>query len=418
MIASAVASPKNYYSTENNCIPVDWPLIWARKFRKNLYANGKTGRGYTPVIKEFIGTLHRHPKNVFSEDIIGFIKNAPLAEQDRYRNALALFYSSTVPVKALHDMVMKVNSHSEETTETETIAPPDAPERAVTDCKEMTIPPKEEIILPEAFLNAMKKKRNSRSTKQNYSHHLKLFLQFIAKPAEQATDDDINAYILDCAENRSASYQKAAISAIKYYYEQVLHRTINKDSTTWPKIEHRLPVVFSTEEVALLLKTIVNLKHKCMLYIVYSGGLRRSEVVKLKVPDIDFDRKQIRIRQGKGSKDRYTLLSDKAAEVVKQYLKTYNPSSWLFQGQKGGKYTTNSIQKVFKKALEKAGINKEATLHSLRHSFATHLLEQGVNLRYIQVLLGHSSPKTTQIYTQVTRMSLQNIKSPLDGLDL
>ena len=218
--------------------------------------------------------------------------------------------------------------------------------------------------------------------------------------------------------NRSAPYQKAAISAIKYYYEQVLHRTISKDSTTWPKIEHRLPVVFSTEEVALLLKTVVNLKHKCMLFIVYSGGLRRSEVVNLKVSDIDFDRKQIRIRQGKGSKDRYTILSDKAAEVVKQYLKAYNPSTWLFQGQNGGKYTTNSIQKLFKRALEKAAINKEATLHSLRHSFATHLLEQGVNLRYIQVLLGHSSPKTTQIYTQVTRMSLQNIKSPLDGLDL
>jgi integrase/recombinase XerD len=111
-----------------------------------------------------------------------------------------------------------------------------------------------------------------------------------------------------------------------------------------------------------------------MLYIVYSGGLRRSEVVKLKVSDIDFDRKQIRIRQGKGNKDRYTLISDKAAEVVKQYLKTYNPSTWLFQGQKGGKYTTNSIQKFFKKALEKAAINKEATLHSLRHSFVTSVL--------------------------------------------
>jgi site-specific recombinase XerD len=374
VIASAVASPGNQYSTGNNDTPVDWPLIWARKFRKDLYACGKTGRGYTPVIKEFIGTFNRHPQNVPSEKIVGFIEGAPSAEQERYREALSLFYSSTVPVKPLHDAVVRCALHSEATTEPESIATTDETAYKITASKQQPVPPSAEIILPEEFLNAMKKKRNSRSTRKNYSHHLKLFLQFIDKPAEEATDEDIGSYILTCAESRSSAYQKAAISAIKYYYEQVLHRTINKDVTTWPKIEHRLPVVFSTEEVALLLKTVVNLKHKCMLYIVYSGGLRRSEVVKLKVSDIDFDRKQIRIRQGKGNKDRYTLISDKAAEVVKQYLKTYNPSTWLFQGQKGGKYTTNSIQKFFKKALEKAAINKEATLHSLRHSFVTSVL--------------------------------------------
>ena len=146
--------------------------------------------------------------------------------------------------------------------------------------------------------------------------------------------------------------------------------------------------------------------------------MRRGEVVRLRVSDLDFDRMQIRIRQGKGKKDRYTLLSEKAAVHLKEYLETYQPGTWLFGGQKGGRYTTNSVQKVFQKALKKAAIKKEATPHSLRHSFATHLLEQGVSLRYIQVLLGHSSPKTTQIYTHVTRMSLKNIQSPLDGLDL
>lgn len=418
VIASAVASPGNQYSTGNNDTPVDWPLIWARKFRKDLYASGKTGMGYTPVIKEFIGTFTRHPQNVPSEKIVGFIEGAPSAEQERYREALALFYSSTVPVKPLHDAVVRCALHSEATTEPESIATPDETAYKITVSKQQPVPPSAEIILPEEFLNAMKKKRNSRSTKKNYSHHLKLFLQFIDKPAEEATDEDIGSYILTCAESRSAAYQKAAISAIKYYYEQVLHRTINKNVTTWPKIEHRLPVVFSTEEVALLLKTVKNLKHKCILYITYSGGLRKSEVVNLKVSDIDFDRKQIRVRQGKGSKDRYTILSDKAAEVTRQYLNTYQPTIWLFQGQNGGKYNSNSVHLVFRKVLRESGINKEATLHSLRHSFATHLLEQGVSLRYIQVLLGHSSPKTTQIYTQVTRMSLQNIKSPLDRLEI
>lgn len=273
-------------------------------------------------------------------------------------------------------------------------------------------------ILPRDFIDTMKKQRNSRSTIRSYSHHLELFLRFIDKPPEKATDADISDYILQCAENRSASFQKAAINAIKYYYEKVLHRTVNKDSATWPKIEHKLPVVFSMEEVTLLLKNVENIKHRSILYIIYSGGLRRNEVVKLKVSDIDFDRKQIRVRQAKGKKDRYTILSDKAAELLKQYLDTYQPSDLLFPGQNGGKYSTNSIQKFFKKTLEKSNIKKEATLHSLRHSFGTHLLEQGVSLRHIQVLLGHGSPKTTQIYTHVTRMSLQNIKSPLDELEL
>ncbi len=276
------------------------------------------------------------------------------------------------------------------------------------------------VAVPKEFIDAMKKKRNGKSTIRSYSHHLKLFLQFLGKPPEQATDTDISAYILQCAENdyRSASFQKAAINAIKYYYEKVLHRKINKNAATWPKIEHKLPVIFSMEEVTLLLKNVDNLKHRCILYIIYSGGLRRQEVVKLKVADLDFDRKQIRVQQAKGKKDRYTILSDKTATLLKQYLEQYQPSNWLFPGQNGGRYSTNSIQQFFHKVINKLDIKKEVTLHSLRHSFATHLLEMGVNLRYIQELLGHSSPKTTQIYTHVTRQSLNNIKSPLDGLDI
>ena len=191
------------------------------------------------------------------------------------------------------------------------------------------------------------------------------------------------------------SFQKAAINAIKYYYVQVLHRTVSKDAAIWPRVEHKLPVVFSMEEVILLLKNVENLKHRCILYIIYSGGLRRQEVVRLMVSDIDFDRKQIRVRQAKGKKDRYTILSDKAATLLQQYLKQYQPSKWLFPGQNGGKYSTNSIQQFFHKALKRTKITKQVTLHSLRHSFATHLLEQGVNLRYIQELLGQSGTLET-----------------------
>jgi len=184
-----------------------------------------------------------------------------------------------------------------------------------------------------------------------------------------------------------------------------------------PKKEKKLPEILSKNEISKLLKAVKNLKHKAILYLVYSAGLRVGEVVKLKPTDIDSDRMLIHIIQGKGKKDRYTILSETALSILRQYVKVYKPEHWLFPGQHPDKHLTErSVQKVFDNARIDAKIRKNVSVHNLRHSFATHLLEGGVNLRYIQELLGHSSSKTTEIYTHVTQKNLSNIISPLDTI--
>jgi site-specific recombinase XerD len=164
--------------------------------------------------------------------------------------------------------------------------------------------------------------------------------------------------------------------------------------------------------------TITNLKHRAILTTIYSAGLRISELLELKISDIQSDRKLILVRNSKGNKDRTTLLGNSTLKILRVYYKQYKPQEYLFEGINRGKYTATSAQKVLKKALFKAGITKPATLHTLRHSFATHLLEQGTNLRYIQVLLGHESPKTTEIYTRVSTIGMKDIINPLDMLDI
>ncbi len=184
-----------------------------------------------------------------------------------------------------------------------------------------------------------------------------------------------------------------------------------------PKKEKKLPEILSKNEISKLLKAVKNLKHKAILYLVYSAGLRVGEVVKLKPTDIDSDRMLIHIIQGKDKKDRYTILSETALSILRQYVKVYKPEHWLFPGQHPDKHLTErSVQKVFDNARIDAKIRKDVSVHNLRHSFATHLLEGGVNLRYIQELLGHSSSKTTEIYTHVTQKNLSNIISPLDTI--
>ena len=178
-----------------------------------------------------------------------------------------------------------------------------------------------------------------------------------------------------------------------------------------------MPVVLNQKEVSRILSSVNNIKHRAILMLVYSAGLRVSEVVKLKPEDIDTERKLIRMKGAKGRKDRYTILSDAAMETLRIYLQANTPKNWLFLGQKADSHiTTRTVQKIFDDAVKKAGIRKEVSVHSLRHSFATHLLESGTDLRYIQELLGHKSSKTTEIYTHVSNKDLSKIKSPLDSI--
>jgi site-specific recombinase XerD len=205
-----------------------------------------------------------------------------------------------------------------------------------------------------------------------------------------------------------------SLSAIKFYYEKVLN--IKLLDLNRPRSAKLLPVVLSEDEIQLLFESIDNIKHKCILMTVYSGGLRLSEVVNLKIKDIDSHRKLIFIRGGKGNKDRYTLLSDFLLDWLRKYFILERPKNWLFEGHLGGQYSSQSIQQIMRDAVKNSGIRKHATVHTLRHSFATHLLENGVDLRYIQSLLGHNSIKTTQIYTHITTKGIKSITNPLDKI--
>ena len=273
--------------------------------------------------------------------------------------------------------------------------------------------------IPPKYLEKLLRKRYSPNTIKTYVSYIKSFTtEFQDRSLESVTTGDINDYILGLIRNKgiSASQQNQRINAIKFYYEQVLGRKKEYYHLNRPKKEKKLPNVLTVEEVEQIIKHCNNLKHKCILMTLYSGGLRRSELINLKITDIDSQRMLIRITHSKGKKDRYTLLSQKLVQLLRDYYRWYKPKYWLFEGQGGGQYSATSIENIFRKALKKAQIKKHATPHTLRHSFATHLLEQGINLRYIQEILGHSSTKTTEIYTHVSSKHLTKIQNPLDKL--
>ncbi len=276
---------------------------------------------------------------------------------------------------------------------------------------------KPNIKVPSEYLNILNIKRYSKNTIKTYVNYFKDFIEYFPeKELEEITVHEINNYILYLIQQKgiSSSQQNQRINAIKFYYEKVLNRQKQYFEIERPRAEKKLPNVLSKEEINRLIKTIDNIKHKCIITIIYSAGLRRSEVLNIKPEDIDSSRMLIKITGGKGNKDRYSLLSVKLLEDLRIYHKEYKPKKWLFEGQAGGKYSAESVAQILKKALLKSGIRKKVTPHTLRHSFATHLLEQGIDLRYIQELLGHSNSKTTEIYTHVSNKHLGQIKSPLD----
>lgn len=270
-----------------------------------------------------------------------------------------------------------------------------------------------------AMVCKLESRRYSESTVNSYRYMFREFLKHLyPKPLHQVTLEDIQRYHheLVVKKNVSRSYQNQSINAIKFYLEQVLGHDRQVYELERPQKERKLPTVLSQEEVARVLGEIKNLKHRAVIMTIYSCGLRISEALNLHIADIDSDRMEVRIRGGKGKKDRLTLLSPHLLELLRLYFLEHKPSVYLFEGQKGGPYTTSSIRKVLERAVSKAGIRKPVVVHTLRHSFGTHLLEHGTNLRHIQVLMGHESPKTTEIYTHVAQSDIHKIVSPLDHL--
>lgn len=236
---------------------------------------------------------------------------------------------------------------------------------------------------------------------------------------ELITNEDLELFNKDYIINRrySASFQSGVINAVKLFFSNRLNRKLEPELIERPKQPRILPHVLPKEEVKAILQAHQNIKHRAMLSLIYACGLRRGELLNLRIEDIDSKRGLLRINKGKGNKDRLVPISAKMVALLREYYRYEKPKEYLFEGEKQGeKYSEGSIQKVLKSALKKAKISKPATLHWLRHSYATHLLESGTDLRFIQELLGHNSSKTTEIYTHVSQKSLQNIKSPFDDL--
>jgi site-specific recombinase XerD len=275
----------------------------------------------------------------------------------------------------------------------------------------------------EQLLRLMQQKLKLRAYSENtirtYLQSFKEFLQFYNDTeVTELSEPEIRNYLLYLVEQKklSRSSQNQAINAIKFFYEKILGEERKVYHLERPMRERKLPEVLSQLEVMQIFEAVNNLKHRVMLMLIYAAGLRRSELLNLRIGDVDLNRNMVFIRGGKGSRDRQSIMAESLGPLLRQYLIEFNPGFWLFEGVRGERYSATSLQMVLKTAVRNAGIKKKVRLHMLRHSFATHLLEAGTSTRYIQVLLGHQSAKTTEIYAHVSRFAIDKIQSPLDQI--
>jgi len=273
---------------------------------------------------------------------------------------------------------------------------------------------------PENYLLKLELKQYAMNTAKTYIQLFEKFINHYRNTELSSIDEnDIRLYMQQLVQNgKSNSYINQMINSIKFYYELVLQMPNRFYSIERPRKREMLPKVISLEEVQSIIKNTNNIKHRCIVSLLYSAGLRRSELLNLKPEDIDSKRMVITVKNGKGNKDRLTILSQSVLIDLRTYFKTWKPKTYLFEGKNNQQYSTSSVLQIIKKATKRAGIRKNVTPHMLRHSFATHLLENGTDLRYIQVLLGHSSTRTTEIYTQVAINNIKAIKSPIELLNL
>jgi site-specific recombinase XerD len=271
----------------------------------------------------------------------------------------------------------------------------------------------------QRYIDQLKLKAYSKTTLSTYTSEFASYLKTLkAVSANTITPERLRSYFLYCLDTLKLSENTvhSRLNAIKFYYEQVMHREKFFFEIPRPQRPEKLPKILSDKEISKLFAVTENLKHRMILMLTYGMGLRVSEVVNLKIADIDSRRMQVFIEAAKGKKDRYVNLPSSILDDLRKYYKEYKPEKYLFEGQYGGQYTVRSVQAVFKNAMRQAKINKRIGVHGLRHSYATHLLEAGTDMSFIQSLLGHNDIKTTQIYAKVGRKEVQKVKSPLDRL--
>lgn len=275
------------------------------------------------------------------------------------------------------------------------------------------------IKIPESYIDLLDIRRYSASTKATYISYFRDFvIHFNNHVLSEVTQDEINEYILFLIreKNISPSLQNQRINAIKFYYEKVLGGEKYIFNIDRPRRSKKLPNTLTVAEIKRMIDATTNIKHKCIISLLYSAGLRRSELINMEILDILSDQMLIKVVDSKGNRDRYVGLSKHLLQLLRKYFIEFKPSKYLFEGQKGGKYSAASVVKVVKSSAISAGIRRRVSPHMLRHSFATHHLESGTDLRYIQEFLGHSSPKTTEVYTHVAKTDFSKFKNPLDGM--
>lgn len=273
----------------------------------------------------------------------------------------------------------------------------------------------------DAFETQLRLKNYSANTFRNYRNHFIPFLLHFRnqRPSQIAKPAILDYLLLRRQQERwSASLQNQIVNAIKFFYEKVLNRTPDVFELPRAKKPEQLPAIFDEKEVKRIITATSNLKHRSMICLAYAGGLRVSEIISLELKDIDSERMVMTLRQAKGKKDRQVMLSETLLSLLREYYKEYRPKRWLYEGLKGEQYSIRSVQKVLTQAKLRAGVKKRGSIHALRHSFATHLLEGGTDILAIKELLGHSSLRTTTRYTHVSRKHLSKIQSPLDKLGL
>ncbi|MBP9186668.1 MAG: site-specific integrase [Bacteroidia bacterium] len=354
---------------------------------------------------------------------IYFEKNRELNE--RIKKLVGVKWSNTK--KAWHvpdneENRKKFKIDRAETLSSENVLPQIIPQQNTAQNNEiemMYIPNEMHHLAITAYVELLRLKNYSENTIANYRGNFIAFLSYYKdfKPSE-ITKAQIMDYLVMMRkkDNWSATHQNQVINAIKYFYERLLRQPRTVYDLPRAKREYKLPTVFAETEIKRIIDSVENIKHKTILCLGYACGLRVSEIVNMKLIDIDSQRMVIQIRQSKGRKDRQVMLSHKLLEMMRAYFLEYEPKFWLFEGQHGEQYTARSIQMVLKAAKLKAGVTKKGSIHALRHSFATHLLEGGTDLMSIKELLGHNSLATTSIYTHVSRKQITNIQSPLDKL--
>ena len=353
----------------------------------------------------------------FDYEIIQFLKTIPGARWDPNLRCWHV-YDSEANLKILVEKLQE--TEDVDLVIYTPIMPPSSKKMTIKPNNSLPLLKSDDIKLIDELKEWMRFRRYSESTVRTYTEMTCLFLRFIKpqKPSEILGNNlqrFVNEYILP--KKLSESFQNQLVNAIKLFYGQIMKQELFYEQVRRPRREYKLPNVLSKEEVKKILEALINLKHRAMLSTIYACGLRRGELLNLKPADIDSNRGLLIIRQAKGKKDRIVPLPISVINLLREYYKLYKLKVWLFEGQNvGEQYSDRSLQMVLKHALENAKINKPVTLHWLRHRYATHLLESGTDLRYIQELLGHKSSKTTEIYTHVRNKQLQKIRSPFDDL--